>query len=74
LRWQQDPSAIHGGPSAVCCSVGLPDRDLRQARAWLENFVQRLAGSGGLVVLDGAEADADTLRRWLELAWLLGFA
>ncbi len=74
LRWQQDPSAINGGPFAVSCSVGLPDRDPRQARAWLGNLVQRLAGSGGLVVLDGAEADADTLRRWLELAWLLGFA
>ncbi len=74
LRWQEDPSAIDGGPSAVSCPVDSYDRDLRRARAWLETFVQRLAGSDGLVVLDGAKADASALRRWLDLAWLLGFA
>jgi hypothetical protein len=74
LRWQEDPSAIDGCPSAVSCPVDSYDRDLRRARAWLETFFQRLAGSNGLVVLDGAKADAAVLRRWLELAWLLGFA
>lgn len=74
LRWREDPSAVNGGPSAVSCSVNLSDRDLRRARAWLETFFQRLAGANGLVVLDGAEAEAAALRRWLELAWLLGFA
>jgi hypothetical protein len=74
LRWHENPSAVDSAPSAVSCPVESYGRDLRRARAWLETFVHRLAGSSGLVVLDGAEADATALRRWLDMAWLLGFA
>jgi hypothetical protein len=49
-------------------------RDLRAARAWLTALHGRFGGGPVLVVLTGRTATPETLRRWWELAWLLGLA
>lgn len=74
FRWRNAPLEAGESVSAVACRVPGHDMDLRAARAWLESLVGRLEGGPGLVIVDGRSVGADDLRRWLELAWMLGFA
>jgi hypothetical protein len=48
--------------------------DLRAARAWLTGLPRRFGDGPLLVVLDDHRVDAESLRRWWKLAWLLGLA
>jgi hypothetical protein len=73
LRWREGESA-RAGDAGGACSVPRPDMELRAARAWLESFAAGLKGGTGLVVLEGDTVGAEDLRRWLQLARLLGFA
>ena len=49
-------------------------RDLRATQAWLADLSRRFGGGPVLVVLDGGTADAEVMRRWWQLAWLMGLA
>lgn len=60
--------------SPVACRVPRYDMDLPAARHWLESVARCLKGGSGLVIVDGPGVRADDLRRWLDLAWMLGVA
>jgi len=71
---------ILGELGAVIAADCLPARqippaligDLRAARAWLETLAIQLSCDRGLLVLDGGDSDVEDLRRWWNLAWLMG--
>ena len=48
--------------------------DLRAGREWLESLVAQTPDGRGLLVLEGEGVGIEDLRRWRELAWLLGVA
>ena len=49
-------------------------KDPRAARAWLERLDVRSPSGCGLLVLGGTDTDIEDLRRWWDLAWLMGVA
>jgi hypothetical protein len=71
-RWQDPTEEVAIAASALACAVSRPAADLTRARALLETFSRLLNGRPGVVVLAGKKAGPEQLRRWLELAWLLG--
>lgn len=48
--------------------------ELRATRDWLNGLQRRFANRSVLVILEGRRATPEALRRWWELAWLLGMA
>lgn len=57
--WRTPPDLIH---------------EPRVARAWIEALDLEASGGSGLLVLGGAEIDADDLHRWWDLTRLMGVA
>jgi len=73
FRWQEDASGPEAGLPAAYRVPGM-EMDLRADRAWLESIARRQKGAPGLIVIDRGSVGPDGLRRWLNLAWLLGVA
>lgn len=71
------PDAASGLRTPCLPAVAPPDGaadSLRAARDWLAGLGRRFGGQPVLVVLEGRYATPEALRRWWELAWLLGLA
>jgi hypothetical protein len=62
------------GWSPACLAPSDLPGGLRAQRAWLEALAARAPGQTTLVVVEGAESTPEALRRWWELARLLGLA
>jgi hypothetical protein len=62
------------GWAPACVAPSDSPGGLRAQRAWLEALAARAPGQTTLVVVEGAESTPEALRRWWELARLLGLA